>query len=341
MFNPHKLREPRLTGVKRRTPGPVRALGRAAQTLGLQLLAGLPRRTTSASDAMLITSSARSGSTWLFELLASDPHVIPVLEPFHPRFNPLFQPYSDRIGHLEPPTTPDDARRLAQLIQEVYAGRQLNRWSATVLPRHRLLTGSRILVKEVFINRALWWMKGVQSVPTVLLVRHPCAVVESMLRAPMEWHEWPQEGIASALTLTLAQLDEELPVGGVPTDQVGLLAALWAVETRAAITALRGERESWMVFYEDLVHDPVGMAHAVGCRLGLYALRFDADRPSRSTRAPSPFDSKGALGNWRSRLSGEAVAAIVDTAHAFGVRAYTDRLEPERTEIDGMAMIGP
>lgn len=323
-FDRHRLREPRRPTLASRAPNGLKTVPRWAHSRWLNLLGEACRRNASPSDALLITSSPRSGSTWLFELLASDPQVLPVMEPFHPRFNPGFRRLADPIGQIAAPTDPAMARSVARLVGEVYAGRALNRWSAQMTPRRRLWTARRTLVKDVHVNRALWWLAALQPVPIVLLVRHPCAVVESMLRAPWEWHQWSRQRVAVALSGTMRTvLADDLPPGGVPATLPAMFAATWAVETRAALAALRDREASAVVFYEDLVTDPVETVRMLGDRLGLDDTKFDASRPSRTTLTSSPLLSgTPPIGSWRGRLAPDEIAGIIDTTHRFGVPIY-------------------
>jgi hypothetical protein len=335
MSDPHRLREARLPGLKRHIPERFKTLPKRVQVRTLTELARHQRRHVAPADAVLVTSSARSGSTWLFEMLASDPQFLPVFEPYHPLCNPRLRPFGDPLGQLQPPADPAAAAGLTRLVGEICAGRELTRWSAQWMPRSRLRTAPRTLVKDVSVNRSLRWVTQAVPVPTVLLIRHPCAVVESMMRTPWSWASWTRDGIEAALRATLRDvLDDEMPAARLAGDRARMLAAWWAVETRAALAALADVPCGLVVAYEDLVADPVGQMASISGPLGVGDLQIDADRPSHVTADSSPLRSGASpVDSWRTRLPRREATAIVDTAHAFGVALYTGALGPDRSLI--------
>jgi hypothetical protein len=342
MADPHELRDNRLVAVTRRVPEFAKAWPKRVQSRRLTRLARRYRRGVSPSDAVLVVGTARSGSTWLFEMLASDPQFLPLFEPFHPRNNPRFRRFADPIGQFAPPgrgTGAAAADDLARLVSEVCAGRELTTWSTRRMPRSRLQTAPRTLVKDVSVTRGLWWMVRAVPVPVVLLVRHPCAVVESMLRTGWAWQDWTRDDVEAALTITLCDVfDRELPAARLPGDRPRLLAAWWAVSTLAALAALAGRQGGWVVAFEDLVVDPPAEMHAFSGPLGFDDLLIDAARPSFMTSRSSPLRGGASpLDSWRERLSPHDTAAVLETAHSFGATFYTEAIHPDRDAMPPMA----
>jgi hypothetical protein len=200
-------------------------------------------------------------------------------------------------------------------------------------PRGRVRTAPRTLVKDISVNRALRWLARAVPVPTVLLVRHPCAVVESIMRTPWSWEKWTRDDVEAALRVTMRDvLGADLPVARLADERPRYLAAWWAVETRAALSALEDVGWGTVVAFEDLVADPAAEIEAIGGPLGFHDLQIDATRPSHVTAESSPLRSGASpVDSWRARLSPGDVTAVIETAHAFGAPLYTDAVYPDRS----------
>lgn len=325
-----ELRRHRSSALKRLVPDSVKRGPKALQAHALTAAARISRRHADPADAVVLTSSPRSGSTWLFEMLASDRSVLPVFEPFHPTHNPVFEPLTDELGFLVPPA-PSQARSAEHLIQEVAAGRRLTRWSASRARRDRILWAPRALVKEVRVGAGLPWLVGVLPVPTVFLVRHPCAVVESMLRSPGEWHRWSLAALRRAVLARGAE--PELVATLEHAGRAEHLAALWARDTRLGLDTAATHENVKLVFYERAVRSPGDVLAELADFTGLGDVRADPDRLSLQTDATSPLRARRDLDPlvaWTIRLDHGVASSIVRTARAFGVSVYSDDPEPDQ-----------
>jgi hypothetical protein len=326
-----RLPQPRLIPLKRAIPPRVKRYPKTVQARALSAVARRLRSHVEAGDAILVSSSVRSGSTWLFEMLASDPGVLPVFEPFHPKHNPYMAPFTDELGYLRQPGDPAAAARLGWLVEETFAGRRLTRWSASRAPRARVRRAPRTLVKEVRISRALPWLVDRWPVPTVLLVRHPCAVVESELRASpaREWLQWPERHMATVIE---RDLGGHMPSWLTGAARPRLLAALWALETRTALRiAHQHPTRATLVTYEQLVRGPEETVARLASSLGLDDVAPDPSRLSYMTNPRSPLrqGSVDPLSMWIDRLEPALVDEILETVHELGIRFYTKDPEPD------------
>jgi Sulfotransferase family len=326
-----ELRRPRIAGVKGLVPASVKRGPKALQAQALTAVARAARRNVDPADAILVVSSPRSGSTWLFEMLASDRSVLPVFEPFHPTHNPVFAPLTDDLGFLTRPAAAR-ASSAAHLVREVAAGRRLTRWSANRARRDRILWAPRTLVKEVRVGAGLPWLVEVLPVPTILLVRHPCAVVESMLRSPGEWQQWPLDVVRHSLLERGASPD--LVATLEHSARAEHLAALWAVDTRIALDTARSHDHVRVVFYETMVRRPGEVLAELSDVTRLGDLQADADRLSLHTHKGSPLRDRNGndpLANWTKHLDEDVATRVLHTAHAFDVTLYAQDLEPAQS----------
>lgn len=158
----------------------------------------------------LIAGSGRSGTTWVQDALASANGLRPVFEPLHPLVSEIGERYAYRALAAD-----DDCPELQRFITEVCAGRRNKLWTKYRRHRHWLLppldelktmdgairlyrrwgkflgelprlamAGRRLdaLIKCIRANLMLGWLSRRCGCSTILIVRHPGAVIESELR---------------------------------------------------------------------------------------------------------------------------------------------------------------
>jgi len=152
-----------------------------------------------------IFASGRGGSTWLGEIVASVPGSILQWEPFHPYSNPTAVKLGiERKAYFtaaRPPTP-----RQMQFIKGLFDGSWLNLETAT---RHQspppklsdFLRFRRFVVKFVTASASIDWLTETFGVRSILLVRHPCAVVASQMR----WGAWVRSSRDRAVTPALLE----------------------------------------------------------------------------------------------------------------------------------------
>lgn len=167
----------------------------------------------------VIAGSGRSGTTWVLDCLADANALRPMFEPLHPAVTPLGRKYAHRL--LMPGERhPDLEAYLDRIHRGAYSswwvtyrgrrdlllpnGRNLRslrdaalmyrRWRAFLHDRAALRAASRrqgTLVKRIRGNLALGWMTRTLGARAILLMRHPCAVVESQSRLGQIWDPAP------------------------------------------------------------------------------------------------------------------------------------------------------
>lgn len=230
----------------------------------------------------LIAGSGRSGTTWVQDALATANGLRPIFEPLHPAVSAVGERYAFRA--LAPDESHPDLRRY---LDDVCFGRKQTLWTtyrrqrrwlfpprekvstwrdATRIYRNwkmflsdvpslmRMSRGQFPLIKCIRANLMLGWLSRQFECSTVLLVRHPGAVIESKLqgfwnvqavlagfRGDPRFHELTGGRYHSLLNR------DQTPVEG--------MAALWVIENQYAVEHAARDGVT-VVFYECLTSRP-------------------------------------------------------------------------------------
>lgn len=248
----------------------VRALWRAKSLAHVDLQ-------RSPEHCVLLLGSARSGTTWLGEVLNRHRDHRVLFEPLRPGTVRRLAPF-EGVRYLRPDDR--DPARL-EAMTALLSGRVRDPWvdhtSLVLLPRRRLL-------KEIRGNAlAPWLASAFPSSPLVLVVRHPLDIAAS--RARLGWADPLGELLADPL-LVAEHLGPQRDLLAGLTDPVVRSVAAWAVETVVPLRLLGPS--ACVVFYERLRDDPAGELPRVLAHVGQDPELPPGDalrRPSRTARA--------------------------------------------------------
>jgi hypothetical protein len=310
----------RSAGVVART----RRLGGVAYDRGLSALSAVSHRGYSADNTLLVLGTPRSGTTFLQETIAVAPRTYPVFEPM--------SPYHDaRVGALGYPggfvaVAPGSRHdELRDVLDQILRGRRLTRWSTRLRKLKGLASADHFVVKEVKLTRSVGWMaETFSSTRMVVIVRHPCAVVASMLHARGRWGTWTADEVAQRLRGGYEDLAGRLLHDEQP--QVVRLAAFWAAETSDVLDQTTAAT-AMIVTYEELLDEPMPTLNRVFAYLGLETpagLERAIDQPSAMSTPLSAIRSgDDPLRAWQKRIEPSDRERILETVHAFGIDAYS------------------
>lgn len=293
-------------------------------------------------DTILIASSPRAGSTLLMDVLATLDGYRTVFEPLHPHW------YTGaRELDLAPRPCLADGRPpegTEAYLRDVFTGREAGAYRLTrfgpTLPG-RLLKGD-LVVKSVRLNRILPWVETTFDLRgTVLLLRHPCATVESQRRSNVHGYPAHRAGFPPAEHVqdhALEALGPDVPdrirerIRQVETE-VGLLALSWAVDTLVPLAHPRSSRTT--VFYEHLVQDGEAELERLFAALGAEVPERALDvlgMPSLTVDADA--EGHDYLERWTQRLSEAETERVLEIAAWFGLdQIYDESLTPK---LDGL-----
>ena len=272
-------------------------------------------------DSVLICAIQRSGTTWFGDVINYDNEYRSMYEPFHNRYVPQVKAFKT-WQYLRPD---DDSPEYLGPATAIFEGRIRNRWISAYNKR---TFAHRRLIKDVRSLMMIGWIRAhFPEMPVILLLRHPCAVLNSLLR--LHWHR-----NASALILAQPQLMEDHlePFRGVIEAAEGdvenhLLA--WCANYYVALRQLAGQRV-FVAFYERFLAEP----RAEIARLFAFLDRPFDDRvfkqmkvPSVQARVARHGDSSAVvtggdlLDEWRKHVTPEQIERTLALLQRFGLDA--------------------
>ena len=197
-------------------------------------------------NSILVTSSGRSGSTWLAELVNYRNDYRMIFEPFRRDRSPIAKDI--RFGlYLDPRarTAPE-----APAIEAILRGRVRTPYSEQ---RNRRIARKRV-IKDIRTTNLIPWLRAsLPDLRIVYLVRHPLAVARSWTR--LGWRDYLEEFTAQpALMERLGEFGaciREITGTGTPFERHVLR---WCCENHIPLHDVAKD-EFHVVFYEDLLGD--------------------------------------------------------------------------------------
>jgi hypothetical protein len=298
--------------------------------------------TCAVEETVVIAGVPRAGTTWMLELLRHLPGYKALNEPL------MYEEARREHGfgwhkHLAPGTEAPVQRRY---LERVLTGRLgvSPAWffEADARPTQLLehATRDRLVVKFCRLNRMLHWFADQFAVRgIVLVVRHPCAVVASMLRHGAWEEDKLHGGSRRAQALHGGVLPETLrdpfgPVLNRLSTRVGVLATHWCLDHYIPLIQHANGTYPWILApYERLLTR--GRRELVRITDALDVERTESmakqlREPSSSVEDPVRPDVERQLSKWRRHLSDEQIERILEVVDTVGLSSlYTGALEPD------------
>ena len=272
-------------------------------------------------DTIFVAGSGRGGTTWLADAINHQREYRLVFEPFRPDKVPEVSGFRRRqYLRIDEP-----GEEYLGPARRILCGGVRNRW---VDRFHRTFVARRRIVKDVRANLMLGWMaEAFPEMPVVLVLRHPCAVVESQMS--LGWRDILDETLEQEALVEdhLRPVVERMRATRDPFDRRVLL---WCVENVVPLRQLPPHRRH-VVFYEELLTDPETTLRRLFTSLGL---DFD-DTVVRRMKTLSPVSRKGVgvagrgLDGWQSVVPEDRRKRTARTLSLFGLDGvYGEGLMP-------------
>ncbi|MBK8580934.1 MAG: sulfotransferase [Flavobacteriales bacterium] len=276
------------------------------------------------SKAILLFASPRGGSTWLEEMLGTIAGTATIWEPLDlERGSGIRELGFAWRQHIPEGTEWPEAE---DFFMRLFSGKVLTPYLAQATTPAELRAADQLIVKFVRGHLLLPWLAKRFSLPRpVLLVRHPCAVVASM----MQHGAWDTHPIPPPRPT--AQRHGELmmrfhDIAGPINSKEEYLAYIWC-STHAFLLKHPLNDKAWTtITYEELLLHTEATLRKVFTPWGIpvpqEALEI-SKRPSRTTRSGSPTAKPlDQLSHWQSQLDPAQQDRILRMLQRFDVDLY-------------------
>jgi len=289
-------------------------------------------------EMIIVAGTGRSGTTWMAEVLRGLQGYKYLNEPF------MNTPLRKRT-YLGPDERAPES--LTRYVHRALKGRLWRTWKwrfeSDKAPEMlcEFVSRTRVIAKFTRALRMVRWMSNCFDVRgTVLLIRHPCAVISSMLRHEIGWQgsHWCGMGESTSDRVFGRNLPEDIrrrfkDKVSTANRREEVLAHLWALDY---YVALLGEKSSFqpytLVPYERLLRRRedalnVSLTEAARQRLGVESFSASGDVETAEVEKQ--------LSKWRDHLSNEQIERILSVVHLYGLDFYTkEALEPDYSRLN-------
>jgi hypothetical protein len=295
----------------------------------------------------VVAGSPRSGTTWLAELLRELPRYKFLNEPLYLPNSPEARAANFGWRTVLSPEVEDPQAQA--FFSDVLSGRVPHgpRWHYRAdSPFGRLweqATRDRLVVKFCRAGRLLHWLCNRFVVRgTVMIIRHPCAVLASQL----EHGGWDAEHLDHPVESSDAfgQVPPEVRerfsgiFDGVTT-RLEVMATVWCLDYYLPLVEhSHGENPWHLVTYERLVLDGRSemkrVLSSVGAEMtGPIHEQLD-EAATYASEDLALRDKQRQLSKWQDRLTQQQVDRVLEIVSAFGLDFYTEDLEPDHGALD-------
>ncbi len=279
-------------------------------------------------STIFISGMARSGTTWLAEILNYDNSQRDILEPFLPAKVKTAQMF--KTNQYLPPENRDPV--FIQHANKILSGNFRSHWSDW---GNRKFISTRRIIKDVRANLMLKWLLGLRpKMPTLFLIRHPLSIHASWKK--LGWGR----GTASKAgdfeqVINQAELlvDHPLIANGLaridPSDYFEKSIFLWGILHYVPFRQLTPE-DCLFVFYENLVLKPEEELSRIFSHLNkpfdFSTLRHKIRTPSKTNYHEKNFTvaPETLIQDWMKDFSAAEISRAGEILEIFGLNRLYD-----------------
>jgi hypothetical protein len=285
--------------------------------------------------SIMVAGTARSGTTWVTDLIASQISCRVLFEPFHSKLVEAFQQF-----HYFQYMRPDEQNQeLLAYCRRVFSGDIRDRWIdhevETIFPQYRL-------VKDIRANLFLGWLHNhFPEVPLLFVIRHPCAVVLSRMQLGW-WTDKDIEPFLSQPKLVDDFLAEKMKVLGRAKTDEEKHAIIWCISNLVPIRQFHSHQLD-TIFYENLCTQPEQEIPRI-----FQAIEHDYDdaifasaqQPSYTTvRTSAIVTGKDKVTRWKRELSPQQISNVLSVVADFELDyIYADSVTPLITDVSSVSL---
>ena len=278
------------------------------------------------NKSILITGMARSGTTWLADIVSFQLNGRIMFEPFH---SGNVEAYS-QLHYYQYMRPTDRNELLSSYCRGIFTGTIRHPWIdqqvESFAPDYRI-------IKAVRANLFLKWVRNeFPEVSILFIMRHPCAVVLSWMK--LNWNaEKDIERLLAQPMLIQDFLVDHMDVIRRAEYPEEKQAIIWCVNNLIPIEQFRGSRLH-VVFYENLCLLPdtevAGLFRAINQPYNKDVLTMLPKPSTTSHSASAIITGKDMVERWRTELDKEQIQRIKSIVSAFGLdHIYGDSAIPQ------------
>ncbi len=279
-------------------------------------------------STIFISGMARSGTTWLAEIINHDNSHRDILEPFLPAKVRTAQVFKTN-QYLRPDNRD---RRLIQQAKKILSGNFRSRWSDW---GNRRFLSTRRIVKDVRTNLMLKWLLGLRpKMPTLFLIRHPLSIFASWKK--LGWGrgtESKRGDFEEVVSQTDLLVDHPLVANGLarinPADYFEKSIFLWGILHYVPFRQLNSQ-DCLFVYYENLVLKPEEELGRIFSQLNrpfnFSALSHKIRTPSKTNYHDKDFSvaPESLIQGWKKDFSKEDISRSHEILEIFGLHRLYD-----------------
>jgi hypothetical protein len=267
------------------------------------------------AKSILVTGSARSGTTWLANILASQGKFRIMFEPFNPNLVPEYRKFN-YFQYMRPEEYDQD---LYEFCNQVFTGKIRNAWIDREI--QYLLPQGRV-IKCIRSTLMLRWLDiQFPEVPKVFIVRHPCAVVLSRMKLGWATDDDIRHFLSQPKLMSDFFADKLEIIARAKTDEEKH-AIIWCITNLVPVQQFVGQKLN-LVFYEQMVQNPPETIAKIFQILGLSmndSVSMTISQPSLTSTASSAIlTGKNLTDQWKNELSTPMIDRILSIVNEFGL----------------------
>lgn len=271
-------------------------------------------------DPIWLVGDGRSGSTWLSDLINWDRRYRELFEPFHPYIVNRVKDY-----HLFQYMRQDEIDSdLGDFLRSIFSG-EFKHFRTDVSQIRLFYEG--LIVKDIFAHHLIPWVHAnIPHVKKILIIRNPFAVALSKQKLAKKWiwmtepkDFFKQHNLCDDYLNPFEDVIQSIDDNDFIEKQV----LIWAIIHYVPLSALN-EKDIYIIFYEDLVSNPLKELEKLFSFLGIEYLLEDKNLLKRihvPTRTTKDFHkgspNKSAVSSWKNELSTKQISQGLQIIERF------------------------
>lgn len=275
------------------------------------------------STTAFLAGSGRSGTTWVEDLINYRQDHRIIFEPFWGKQVPFCKSFNEKPYLRATNADPQFLEPARRIVHGAFRNEWTDKFNTHWIYRYRL-------IKDIRANLFLYWLHThFPTVPIILLMRHPLAVIASQLQQGWKLKRKYFLHQPDLMTDFLTPFADTLTNC---TDEFDILVLRWCVENYVPLKQFQ-PGTLHLVFYEELLHDPEREIERLFRFLGrpiTAGVFAQFQRPSAVTHQDSVIHTGGdTTSAWRNTFSSAQIQRAIDLLRMFGLdRIYDDSPMP-------------